>query len=448
MANAANRTNGAGSEHFDVIVVGAGPAGSAAALITARAGLKVLLVERGEYPGAKNVSGAVFYGSAILNELIPDWWEQAPVERHIARRNLVLLSPTTAVSLDFRSAASGYVEPPYNGFTILRPKFDRWFAAQAEAAGAFLLTSTVVDDVLREGSQVVGVKARREHGEVRGDVVIACDGVNSWLARKAGLQRELHTHELSLGVKEVIGLDEAVIRERFQLVGNAGMALEYVGAVTGTVHGGAFLYTNRNSLSLGVLGQLSSLVEHKKRPYELLESFKAHPAVAPLVRGGTLREYSAHLIPEAGWSMLPTLYGDGMLVAGDAAGFCLATGIYIEGINYAIQSGLAAGQAVIEACRRREFTRYTLSTYMELLYQRNVLTDFRAYRHAPNFVNGERLQNLYPELAARGSEALFRVDGSRKQKLLPLYWRTLRQVGVRPRHVLKDLYHVARAYLW
>ena len=436
------------SERFDVIVVGAGPAGSAAALITARAGLKVLLVERGEYPGAKNVSGAVFYGSKILNELIPDWWEQAPVERHICRRDLVLMSPTTSVSLDFRSAASSYVEPPYNGFTVLRPKFDRWFAAQAEAAGAFLLTSTVVDDLLWEDGQIVGIKTRREGGEVRGDIVIACDGVNSWLARKAGLQRQLHTHELSLGVKEVIGLDEAVIRERFHLTGDEGMALEYVGAITESVHGGAFLYTNRNSLSLGVLGQLSSLIEHKKRPYDLLETFKAHPAVAPLVRGGTLREYSAHLIPESGWSMLPKLFGNGMMVAGDAAAFCLATGIYIEGINYAMQSGLAAGETAIQACERQEFSRYTLSNYMEYLRRRNVLTDFQAYRHAPNFINGERLQNLYPELAALSSEALFRVDGNRKQKLLPLYWRTLRQVGAKPRHVLQDMYHVARAYLW
>ena len=292
------------------------------------------------------------------------------------------------------------------------------------------------------------MKVRRDEGEIRGDVVIACDGVNSWLARKAGMQRELHTHELSLGVKEVIGLDESVIRERFHLTGNDGMALEYVGAVTGNVHGGAFLYTNKTSLSLGVLGQLSSLIEHKTRPYDLLEQFKSHPAVAPLVRGGTLREYSAHLIPESGWFMFPQLFGDGMLVAGDAAGFCLATGIYIEGINYAIQSGLAAGQTAIEACKRQEFSRYTLSLYMDVLRERHVLTDFRAYRHAPKFVNGERLQNLYPEMAARASETLFRVDGSRKKKLLPLYWQTLRQVGAKPRHVVQDLFQVARAYLW
>jgi len=435
--------------HFDVIIVGAGPAGSAAALITARAGLKVLLIERGEYPGAKNVSGAVFYGSAILNDLIPNWWEQAPIERYVCRRELVMISPKTSVSLDFRSAAPGYVEPPFNGFTILRPKFDRWFAAQAEAAGAFLLTSTVVDDLLRDDSgRVIGVKVRRDQGEIRGDVVIACDGVNSWLARKAGLQRDLSTHALSLGVKEVIGLDEAVIRERFHLTGNEGMAVEYVGAVTENVHGGAFLYTNRESLSLGVLGQLSSLVEQKKRPYDLLETFKAHPAIAQLVRGGTLREYSAHLIPEAGWGMIPRLFSDGMLVAGDAAAFCLATGIYIEGINYAMQSGLAAGEAAIMACRRHDFSRRTLANYVGFLTQRHVLTDLHAFRHAPKFLNSERLQNLYPELAARSLEMLFRVDGRGKRKLMPLYWQTLRQTGVKPRHVLKDVYQIARAYLW
>lgn len=441
-------TTGTHSEHFDVIVVGAGPAGSAAALVTARAGLKVLLIERGDYPGAKNVSGAVFYGSAILHELIPRWWEEAPVERHVTRRELALLSPTTSVSLDFQSAAPGYVEPPFNGFTVLRPKFDRWFASQAEKAGAFLLSSTVVDDVLRENDRIVGVRTRRDQGDIRGDVVIACDGVNSWLARKVGLQRELRTHELSLGVKEIIGLDESVMRERFHLDGSAGMAREYIGAVTGAVHGGAFLYTNRRSLSLGVICQLSSLVEHKKRPYDLLELFKAHPAVAPLVRGGTLREYSAHLIPEGGWRMIPDLYTNGMMVAGDAAAFCLATGIYIEGINYAIQSGLSAGDAAIVACKRRDFSRQTLAAYPEFLRKRHVLEDFRAFRHAPDFVNGERLQNLYPELAARGSEALFRVDGNRKRKLLPLGWRTMRQVGGKPGHVLRDLYHAGRAYLW
>ncbi|MCP5420807.1 MAG: FAD-dependent monooxygenase [Gammaproteobacteria bacterium] len=436
------------AEQFDVIVVGAGPAGSAAALITARAGLKVLLLERGEYPGAKNVSGAAFYGSAIMNQLIPEWWLQAPVERYICRRDVAMMSPTTAVSLDFRAAGPGYADPPYNGFTVLRPKFDRWFAAQAEAAGAFLLTATVVDDVLRENGRVVGVRVRREQGEVRGRVVIACDGSNSFLAKKTGLQREFHAHEMSLGVKEVLGLSEETIRERFHLSGDEGMALEYLGAITENVRGGAFLYTNRDSLSLGVIGQISSLAEQRQRPYDLLEHFKAHPAVAPLVRGGKLREYSAHTIPEAGWNMMPKLYTDGLMVAGDAAAFCFVAGLYLEGMNYAMQSGLAAGETAIEACRNNDCSARALSRYEHYLKQRHVYDDFKRYRHTPAFVNGERLQNLYPDLLARSMEALFRVDGNRKNKILPLARATLRQFRIKPSHLLKDLYHAARAYLW
>ncbi len=433
-------------EQFDVIVVGAGPAGSAAALVTARAGLKVLLLERGEYPGSKNVSGAALYGSAILHDLIPNWWEQAPVERYICRRMLSFMSPETSVSLDFRSTT--YAEPPYNGFSILRPKFDRWFAAQAEAAGAFLLNAAVVDDVLWDDGRVIGVRVRREAGDICANVVIACDGANSFLAKKAGLQREFHTHEMSLGVKEVIGLDEQTICERFQLTGGEGVAIEYLGAITGEVHGGGFLYTNRDSLSLGVIGQISSFVEHRQRPYELLERFKAHPSVAPLVRGGTLREYSAHIIPEAGWDMLPQLYTDGMLVAGDAAALCFVAGLYFEGINYAIQSGLAAGETAIAAHRASDFSVQTLARYTEHLRQRQVLTDFERYRHTPGFINSARLQNLYPAVIAHGAERLFRVDGRGKQKLLPIAWETLRHFELKPFQVLQDLYRAGRSFGW
>ena len=436
------------SDHFDVIIVGAGPAGSAAALITARADLNVLLIERGEYPGSKNVSGATFYGSAILNKVIPNWWEQAPVERYICRRDLLMMSSTTAVSIDFRTASPAYTAPPYNAFTVLRPKFDRWFAAQAEAAGTFLLTSTVVDNMIIEHGRVVGVKVRRDEGELRADVVIACDGANSFLAQKAGLQRPLKTEDLSLGVKEVLGLDESILRERFHLSGNEGVAQEYVGAITDAVRGGAFLYTNRQSLSLGVIAQVASLVETKQRPYDLLEGFKAHPAVAPLVRGAKLREYSAHLIPESGWEMMPKLVASGMLVAGDAAGFCLATGLYIEGMNYAMQSGMAAAQAAIHAHNVRDFSRHTLSRYTELLWPCNVFTDFRSYRHAPHFINSDRVQNLYPEMLAEGFERLYRVDGEPKQKIAPLALRTLRQFRAKPRHLLSDLYQAAKSYLW
>lgn len=244
-------------QQFDAIVVGAGPAGSSAALAMARAGLQVALVERGEYAGAKNVSGAALYAPNLLADLLPDYWEEAPVERYLTRRIITFLGQESAVSLDFRT--NHFNRPPYNGFTILRPKFDRWLASKAEEAGALLITSTVVDDLLYKGKQVIGVRCRREDGDLYAPIVIAADGANSFLAKKAGLQRAFRADEMTLGVKEVLRLDAHTIEERFNLNGDEGMTNEYVGYASGDVKGGGFLYTNRDTLSIGVVVQIESL---------------------------------------------------------------------------------------------------------------------------------------------------------------------------------------------
>src|SRR5437763_10224864 len=223
------------TNQFDAIIVGAGPAGSSAALALSRAGLRVALIERGEYAGAKNVSGAALYAPELLAELLPNYWEEAPVERYLTRRVVTFLGQESAFAVDFRT--QHFAQPPYNGFTLLRPKFDRWLAGKAEAAGALLITSTVVDDLLYEGEQVVGVRCRREDGELYAPVVIAADGANSFLAKKAGLQREFDSHEMTLGVKEVLRLDAHTIEERFNLTNDEGMSNEYVGFATGEATG-------------------------------------------------------------------------------------------------------------------------------------------------------------------------------------------------------------------
>src|SRR5258707_4470744 len=254
-------------QHFDAIVAGAGPAGSSAALAMARAGLRVALIERGEYPGAKNVSGAALYAPNLLADLLPEYGEEAPVERYLTRRVVTLLGQEAAVSLDFRT--NHFSKPPYNGFTVLRPKFDRWLANKAEEAGALLISSTVVDDLLYKNERVVGVRCRRQDGDLYAPIVIAADGANSFLAKKAGLQHEFRGDEMTLGVKEVVRLDAHTIEERFNLNGDEGMTNEYVGYATGEVKGGGFLYTNRDPPSLGVLLQIASLAPKKSRAYEL-----------------------------------------------------------------------------------------------------------------------------------------------------------------------------------
>lgn len=432
---------------YDVVVVGAGPAGSAAALVAARAGSRVLLIERGEHAGSKNVSGAAFYAPQVLEALLPDFWHSAPVERYLIRRVISFVSPESSVSVDFATARWNH--PPYNGFTVLRPRFDRWLAEQAVAAGATLLPETVVDGLMRDGAgQVVGVSTRRPEGDIEAGVVVAADGVNSFLAKEAGLRGELRPNEVSLGVKEVIALDRRTIEERFALTGDEGATYDYVGSITEDVKGGGFLYTNRESLSLGVIVQVASLAEHQTPAYELMERFKAHPSVAPLVRGGRLVEYSAHMVPEAGFPGLSKLYGGGILVAGDAAGLCLATGLYLEGINFAIASGAAAGETAAEAAASGQVTPAALRAYRSRLEQSFVLRDFRRFRRAPAFVMSERFQNVYPALVTSVAERALTSRGQPRSKLMALALEELRRAGVPAWGALRDLWRGGRAFGW
>ena len=133
----------------DAVVVGAGPAGSAAALELARAGRDVVIVERGAFPGAKNVYGGVVYGR-ILDEVVPQWWTEVPVQRWVTRRSTMLMTPTQALTVDYRTSA--WDRPPYNGMTTYRADFDSWLAGKAVAAGARLVTSTVATGLLRDAA--------------------------------------------------------------------------------------------------------------------------------------------------------------------------------------------------------------------------------------------------------------------------------------------------------
>lgn len=186
---------------FDAIVVGAGPSGNAAAYTMAKAGLKVLQIERGEYPGSKNVQGAILYAKA-LEEIIPDFRDDAPLERHIIEQRLWMLDETSFVGTHVRS--DDYNKPPYNRYTIIRAQFDKWFSSKVREAGALVICETTVNHLILDGDQVVGVQCDREQGDVYADVVILADGVNSTLARKAGFHDEIDAGNVALAVKEIL----------------------------------------------------------------------------------------------------------------------------------------------------------------------------------------------------------------------------------------------------
>jgi electron transfer flavoprotein-quinone oxidoreductase len=432
------------STSFDAIVVGAGPAGSCAAIELARAGKRVVLVERGPFAGSKNMYGGVVY-PRILDDLIPHWWEEAPVQRWVTRRSTMVLTDTQALTVDFRAEAWG--EPPYNGATAYRPDFDHWLASVAEREGAVLVCSTTVTGLARNSAgRVIGVHTDRPDGDLLAPVVIACDGVNSFLAKEAGLYPEVDASHYTLGVKETLALPRDVIDERFGVRGRHGVDIEILGGTSG-INGGGFVYTNLDTLSVGVVLKLPALAAQTRRPEEVIARLKAHPAIAPLVEGAELKEYSAHVIPEAGWSMLPTLTGDGLLVAGDAAALCLAAGIWLEGVNFAMGSGRVAGRVAARALERGDLSARGLAGYRRALEDTFVLADHRKLRRVPGLVLSDRVQHQYPDLIANLVQRVFQVDNPQPK---PGLGRILRQerkrAGVRWRDLARDAWTGARSF--
>ncbi|MBN1317388.1 MAG: FAD-dependent oxidoreductase [Anaerolineales bacterium] len=394
------------SETYDVIVVGGGPAGASAALTAASAGLRVLLIERGEYVGAKNTSGAMLLAQ-VLQDLVPDFWKEAPLQRPVERHRIMMASGERFFQIEFGNRK--FLEPPFNGFSVLRQEFDEWLVSKARAAGALVVTGTVVDDLLYDADRIVGVKTRRQDGDVRAKVVILADGVNSLLAQKAGLKGELGPHDVALGVKELIALPEKTINERFGLDGNAGAAYAVIGDFARGIPGGGFIYTNKESVSIGVVVQPKAVAGQKITPDEVLERFKARPEIARLIEGGRLIEYSGHLVPEGGLAAMPRLFSSGLLVAGDAAGFCVNTGILLMGMNLAIASGKCAGETAIHACQQGDFSASTLSYYETILEQGIALSAIKTHRLAPKFMQSPRLFDQYPDMINNVMERMVTV---------------------------------------
>ncbi len=423
-----------GTDKFDVVVVGAGPAGSAAALTMARQGVDVCVIERGEYPGAKNVFGGVVY-KWPLEKLVPKFWESAPLERKMIDHRLVILDRGAGFTLSFRDDQLG--EDARGGYTALRSKFDQWFAQRAEEAGAVLITGMPVTDVILEGGRVVGVRAGEgKDNEVYGKAVVAADGVMSTVLQKAGIRGAPSPDQVAIGVKELIELPPETIEARFNLKKGLGARLEFFGAVTRGKAGGGFVYTNSNTLSVGVAVLLSHLMDLKAKPYDLLDEFKAHPYVAPLIEGGKVKEYQAHLIPEGGYQSIPPLVSKGVLAVGDAAMLCL----YPEGTNMAMASGMIAGEVLVRAKKADDFSDSRLLEYRRQLDDSYVMREHkRKKNYASVLKNDQRFFNDYPELIAEVLRDLVTVDGVDKGSKHSAARKKIRErVGYL--RLLRDLY--------
>ena len=413
-------------EEFDVAIVGAGPAGISAAYTLATRGVKTIVFERGEYPGAKNISGGVLYGHDLA-AIIPDFADRGcPYERNIVESRVWYLSGTGGYSTAFRDKAF-YDALSFNAFTVGRAKFDRWFAGEAVKKGALVVAGTVVTDLIRgNGNRVAGVRTDRPGGDIPARVVLLADGINSALAAKTGFRPEPDPRSVALAVKEVIELPEETINERFGVDERQGVTIEIVGEVTGGMDGIAVIYTNRNSLSVCIGANLSDFMKKRVKPYEMLDEFKNHPMVKPLIKGGQPKEYMAHWIAEGGYDAMPELSGDGFLIAGDSG--MLFNALHREGSNMAMTSGRFAAETILEALGKGDFSRHGLSGYGERLKDSYIMSDLRKYRRFNAFRLGHHeLFTVLPGLAASAAREMLTVDGIPKEQKQGKIWAGLRK---------------------
>lgn len=426
-------------DKMDVIIVGGGIAGLTAGYILAGQGMEVLLIERGNYCGSKNVTGGRIY-SYSLEKIMPGFAREAPLERKILREKVSLMTAESNVSLDFYSDKLG--QEGSDSYSVLRAPFDQWLQEKAEEAGVQIVAGVCVDDLLVEDGHVCGVIAGEDTMEAH--VVILADGVNSLLAKKIGLSKGVRPEDVSVGAKEIIGLSEAIINDRFQCRAGEGTAWLFAGLPSGGQIGGGFLYTNRDSVSLGVVCNVADIWKGEKAVPELLEDLKNHPAIAPLLKGGKLLEYSGHLVPEGGLAMVPEIVGSGVLVVGDAAGFCLNLGYAVRGMDLAVISAECAARAVTTAKEKMDFSQTSLSSYKEYLSDSILMKDMNLYRKLPQFMEKtRRMYDAYPELAADILADMFTLDGQPAKNTRKLAMPHLKKIGMM--NLLKDMLEGGRA---
>lgn len=388
---------------MDSIVVGGGPAGIAAAYTMAQAGMEVIVVERGEYSGSKNMGG-LLYGT-VLNEIIPGFYKKAPIERPVSKRKITYLGKDRHAGMEF--GADEWSREPYNNtYVVWRSQFDRWFAGQAEEAGVNLLEGMVVEGLIYEGEgdakKAVGVKIRGDE-EFYADTIILADGANCLVKEEAveqlGIAPGKAPQEFALGVKEAIALPQKTIEDRFGLTENEGMALDFFGAPFEGLAGGAFIYTAKDALHVGMAANVDDIENVGLSPNEVMDRFKANPVVAKYLEDGELKEYSAHLIPEGGYDAIGGLVGNGVMITGDAAGL-VNMSLYKEGTNHAMESGKLAAETAIAAKEKADYSLSTLRLYEEKMAESVAMQDMKKFRKVPAIMqNSRNLFSLYPEKA-------------------------------------------------
>ena len=412
-------------ERFDAIVVGAGLAGCAAAYKMVQEGLEVLLIERGNYAGAKNMTGGRIYTHS-LEKLIPDFREIAPLERKVTKEKISIISDNQATTIEY--ASNDYKENE-ESYTILRGRFDQWLAEQVEEAGGMVVAGVQADELILEDGKVVGVKVGED--DMYGNVVVIADGVNSMLAEKAGFRKPVTPEQMAVGAKDVYELSPELIEARFGQSEGEGTAWLSMGDVTRGLMGGGFIYTNKESISVGMVVSLAHIGQSDKNIEEMMNDFVATPAIAPLLKDAKLVERSGHVVPEAGFGGVSNLSGDGYVIVGDAAGLCMNLGYTVRCMDLAIESGIHAAQTIIEAKAAEDYSAAALKKYDDrVLNSPSIGGDMKLTAKFPEFMETDRIFKEYPQMVNGIMHDVFRVNDQGAEPIMKKMMRRVKKVGI------------------
>jgi len=298
-----------------------------------------------------------------------------------------------------------------------------------------VVPETVVDRLIVKNGRVIGAGTGRGD-DVYAEVTIVCEGIGlgaglleNTVINGKPLRRKLRDNEVAMAVKEIMQLDPGLIEERFNCESGEGCTIECFGDSTMGMSGFMFIYTNRDTLSVGGGALLSEFNKTLRTPNDLIEHFKQHPAVKPLLRGAETVEYLAHLIPEGGYRGIPRVYGPGYLVCGDAA--MLSNPVHREGSNLAMESGRLAGETVIHAKEAGDFSERRLAEYRGRLDHSWIMADMKKYDKAvPLLEHNPQMLTKYPSVLDRSMDEFFRVDGTSKWDKQRNIFRMVRKEGM------------------
>ena len=382
---------------YDVVIVGAGPAGITAAIALAKAEIPVVVIEAGVFPGAENWSGAVYFTENLAQ---PDVLGEQAVrdsayERPVTKRGFYIYNGHSLVGLSYRNP-----DTFANCYTVLRPTYDHYLAELAKSFGAHILTETTVDGLVRDDdNRIIGVHTDR--GSIYADVVFLAEGDASQLVSKEGYERSTEPgapHFLQ-GIKEVIEVDPDYIEHTFSLPRGEGAAFEILlrnGSIhnrTANLNMGGFLYTNKASISLGLVMPLDNLAREFGGDHNrLMEWFKGLPEVRRWTNNGRSSAYGTKIIRGGGFRELPQLVDNGLAIGGAATGIGLDFP-YPNFTGPATAMGRLFANAIKEICASdRDFSRVRLEqVYEQPLRRTHYFKNVEFLEKWPHYVEHTRV---------------------------------------------------------